>query len=115
MNETQKLMTVEEIIKFIEEMPFNTAYAAIASDYDEFNENEGEGWWSIIKLEYADAKTLLFDYFGGGYPCAYCIDGQCAEDTVESAVISFLKTNVSFHDTDSKYVVDTEIKNIDEE
>lgn len=117
----KKLMTVEEIIKFIEDMPFNKGYAAIASDYeegcaDENGEPEGEGWWSIIKLSYADAKTLLFDYFGGGYPLAYCIDGVQAEDTVRQAVIDFLENNTSFYGAnDVKYVVDTQQTAVDEE
>lgn len=109
-NSTQKLMSFEEIVKHIEDMPFNTAYGAIAEEYTESEDGvEGEGWWSIIKLKYADAETLLFDYMGGGYPFAYCIDGQNGEDTIENAVRDFLSGNVSFHGADIKYAI--EMKN----
>lgn len=112
-NSTQKLMSFEEIVKHIEDMPFNTAYGAIAEEYTESEDGiEGEGWWSIIKLKYADAETLLFDYMGGGYPLAYCIDGQNGEDTIEKAVEDFLSQNISFNGANNKYVVETKNKNI---
>lgn len=62
----KKLMNVEEIINFIENMPFNKVYTAIAQNYEEHvegevGEPEGEGWWSIIKLKYADAQTLIVE------------------------------------------------------
>lgn len=113
----KKLMNVEEIINFIENMPFNKAYAAIAQSYEERVEGEvgeprGEGWWSIIKLKYADAQTLIFDYFGGGYPVAYCIDGVQGEDTVSRAVTDLLENNTSFYGADDVYLIDTELVEI---
>ncbi|MCR5168606.1 MAG: hypothetical protein K6C13_15545 [Oscillospiraceae bacterium] len=112
----KKLLTTEEIIGFIKNMPFNKSYAAIASAYEETEdkEPEGSGWWSIIKLAYAGAITLLFDYFGGGYPLAYCIDEINYEDTLKSAVTDFLSNNCDFYGTDKKYVVNTELTNVDE-
>lgn len=119
----KKLMTVEEIVKFIEGMPFNKSYAAIASAVcdegcvsieGDSKALDGEGWWSIIKLKYADSVTLLFDYFGGGYPFAYCIDGVNGEDTVEQAVVDFLTQNASFYGA-MKYVVDTQLEPVENE
>ena len=108
-----KVMDINEIISFIEQMPFNSGYAAIASDYEETDDNiEGEGWWSIKKIKYADAENLVFDYFGGGYPLICCIDGQNGEDTVEQAVYDFLNNNASFHGTNNKYVIDPKIEAI---
>lgn len=111
-----KVMSLKEIVDFIEKMPFNKAYAAIANEYGQ-SENghiEGEGWWSIIKLCYADAKTLLFDYFGGGYPLAYCIDGVQGEDTIENAVRNFLDNNDSMYGADELYVIDTALVDVKE-
>ena len=115
-----KVMSLKEIVDFIEKMPFNKAYAAIANEY-EYEESEdgyqnikGEGWWSIIKLCYADAKTLLFDYFGGGYPLAYCIDGVQGEDTIENAVRDFLDNNGSMYGADELYVIDTALVDVKE-
>ena len=107
--ETVKLMNTEKIMKFIEEMPFNKAYAAIASDYEQNGDRlNGEGWWSILKLKYADAETLIFDYLGGGTPIAYCIDGMDGENTVKAAVEDFLDSSF-FYGKDNKYAVDTQL------
>ena len=108
--ETVKLMNAEEIVKFIEEMPFNKAYAAIASDYEQSeNKLDGIGWWSILKLKYADAETLIFDYFGGGVPIAYCIDGTDGESTVQTAVENFLDDRSYFNGKDKRYAVDIQL------
>lgn len=109
-----KLMNAAQIKDFIKKMPYNSGYAAIASDYTESDDEiEGEGWWSIIKLKYADAENLIFDYFGGGYPLVYCIDGQNSEDTVEHAVNNFLRDNASFYGYNKKYVIDTSLTSIE--
>lgn len=96
----KKLMNVEEIINFIENMPFNKVYTAIAQNYED-------------KLKYADAQTLIFDYFGGGYPVAYCIDGVQGEDTVSRAVTDLLENNTSFYGADDVYLIDTELVNVE--
>lgn len=115
MENTQKIMTYEEIIEFIENMPFNIAYAAIAEGYMDNGNISGVepyGWWSILKLKYADAESLVFDYFGGGSPVIYCVDGVNGEDTVETAVAEFF--NDYFNGINDKYVVETQLENVGE-
>ena len=115
MTDTQKIMTCGEIIEFISNMPFNTAYAAIAEGYEDNGNISGiepYGWWSVLKVKYADAESLIFDYFGGCSPVIYCIDGVNGEDTVEFAVDEFL--NDYFNGVNDKYVVDTKLENLKE-
>ena len=109
----EKLMNYNEIVQFIKNMPFNIAYAAIAEGWED-NGNvsgiEAYGWWSIIKLRYADTESLVFDYFGGGSPRIYCIDGSNGEDTIEIAVEHFLINDCS--GKNERYIVDTKLENI---
>ena len=99
-----EIMKIEQIVKTIEQMEFNTTIS-IASDCDE-NGNNPEGWWSITKLSVADSHTLLFNFYGGGYPYAYSIDEADETETITYALKDFLNNNQSFYGEDTVYFVD---------
>lgn len=87
--DTIVIVSIEELINIIKGMKFNTSIS-IAEEYNA-DTREGSSWWSIAKLRYADSRTLLFNYYGGGYPYAYPIDGAGDCETVENAVKGFFK------------------------
>ena len=100
-----QLMTVEEIIKTIEKMPYNVSISI--ADTCEY---EPEGWWAITKIFAADTKILLFHWYGGGYIFTYSIDEGDYTETIKNAVISFISNDcTSFGDINEKYFVDTEV------
>ena len=69
---------------------------------------------SATPIRYGDPEgtSAIFDYFGGGYPVAYCIDGVQGEDTISRAVTDLLENNTSFYGTDDVYLIDTELVEI---
>lgn len=125
MTETMKRMNAREIAEFIRQMPDNS-YASIASEAKEVvdeNENivdyECTGWWSMAKICYADSTTIVFNYYGGGYPyaypCAYLIDCDGDDNTPENIVERFFRDCMDFGTLDEYFVVDTKINSINAE
>lgn len=93
-NERLFIMNIGELIQTIEEMKDNTSIS-IAADYD-MDSQSASGWWSIAKLNYADSKTLIFNYYGGGSPYAYPIEADEVYNTVKFAVQEFLSNCPDF-------------------
>lgn len=122
MTKTMKRMNAKEIAEFIKQMPDNS-YASIAAEEEEvvyrngdIVDYDGVGWWSIAKLSYADGTTVVFNYYGGGYPYAYPITGENEDEdeTFESAVKEFLSRCDDFGTPDGYFIVDTEIESIND-
>lgn len=84
-DEMEKSALFKDFVKIVKSSPYEQVIS-VAEDAE-----EREGWWSIVKLNIADAKTLLCNYWGGGYPYAYSIDETEDIETVEYALASFFK------------------------
>lgn len=105
----QMIFTFDELVKFVENMDDNTV-VSMTSEYTtdkDGNIIDTSDWWSIAKLNYADSKTLLINYHGGGYPYAYPIDEADDTENIEHALLEFVTTNPNFTGTNS-YLIDTD-------
>ena len=117
MTEKLKYVNAEELAEFIKNMESNT-FIGIAARYNKIlDENNGiidyetEGWWNIAKLCYADTQTLLFNYYGGGYPYAYSIDELYKDENIKNAINCFFSNCPDFS-LEGTYLIDTNEKSI---
>ena len=87
----------------MKELPFNHTIS-IAED----TENE-EGWWNITKLDIGDGKTLLCNYYGGGYPYSFSIDEQGEYETVEYALKEFFNFAFNINEANGSFSSDMDV------
>lgn len=101
----------ETLCDIIRKLKWNKSFA-IACEVDD--QGEGDGWWNIAKLYIADGASLLFNYYGGGYPTVYSIDEMDDIETIEHAVESFLDSTVGFNGSKESYLIECDEEDLNE-
>ena len=91
------------LVDALEELPFNKTIS-IAEDAE-----EEEGWWNLTKLDIGDGKTLLCNYWGGGYPYSFSIDEMGDTETVEYALKEFFRFAFNMSEDNGLLDEDTEV------
>lgn len=91
------------LVDAVEELPFNKTIS-IAEDAE-----EEEGWWNLTKLDIGDGKTLLCNYWGGGYPYSFSIDDMGDTETVEYALKEFFRFAFNMSEDNGLLDEDTEV------
>ena len=98
-----KHISFSQLVERVKELPFNHTIS-IAED----TENE-EGWWNITKLDIGDGKTLLCNYYGGGYPYSFSIDEQGEYETVEYALKEFFNFAFNINEHNGSFSSDMDV------
>jgi hypothetical protein len=114
------LMSKSELAEYIKNEMADNTYISIAADAEPFTDENGNtdyeptGWWSITKLFCADQHTIIFNYYGGGYPYCYSIDEQGDDETVEDAVNQFIRDCGDEFKYEEKFIIDKKAHNLDD-
>lgn len=98
-----KHISFKKLVERVKELPFNHTIS-IAEDAE-----SEEGWWNITKLDIGDGKTLLCNYYGGGYPYSFSIDEQNDFETVEYALKEFFSFAFNINEANGSFNSDMDI------
>lgn len=98
-----KHLSFKDFVGRLKKLPFGKT-VSIAEDTE-----AEEGWWGITKINVADSKTLLCNYYGGGYVYAFSIDEQAEDETVEYSLKDFFGYAFDIKEDNGKFSEDMEV------